>query len=56
MQKHGKLPFGVLPEALRPADITEGINRGEGTLGRLAKDEALIDSVERTAEDTGELV
>lgn len=38
------------------ADITGGVKRGEGNLGRLVKDEALIDSVERTAEDTGELI
>jgi len=38
------------------ADITDNINKGEGNLGRLVKDEALIDSVERTAEDAGELI
>jgi phospholipid/cholesterol/gamma-HCH transport system substrate-binding protein len=38
------------------ADITGGVKAGEGNLGRLVKDEALIDSVERAAEDTGELI
>jgi phospholipid/cholesterol/gamma-HCH transport system substrate-binding protein len=34
----------------------EGVNRGEGTVGRLLKDDKLIDDVESTVEDVGEYV
>ena len=36
--------------------VVEGVNKGEGTVGRLLKDDKLIDDVEGTVEDVGELV
>lgn len=32
-------------------EVVEGVNRGEGTVGRLLKDDKLIDDVEQTVED-----
>jgi phospholipid/cholesterol/gamma-HCH transport system substrate-binding protein len=37
-------------------DVIEGVNRGEGTVGRLLKDDKLIDDVERTVEDVSDFV
>jgi phospholipid/cholesterol/gamma-HCH transport system substrate-binding protein len=46
-----------LESALGHADnIAARIDRGEGTVGRLTKDEALIDEVESAVSDVGELV
>ena len=46
-----------LESALAHADnIAARIDRGEGTVGRLTKDEELIDEVEAVVEDVGELV
>jgi phospholipid/cholesterol/gamma-HCH transport system substrate-binding protein len=46
-----------LESALGHADnIAARIDRGEGTVGRLTKDEALIDEVEAAVSDVGELV
>jgi phospholipid/cholesterol/gamma-HCH transport system substrate-binding protein len=46
-----------LESALASADVVAGrLARGEGTLGRLTKDETLINEVESTVEDVGELV
>ncbi len=36
--------------------VVEGVNQGEGTVGRLLKDDKLIDDVEATVEDVGDLV
>lgn len=36
--------------------VIEGVNRGEGTVGRLLKDDKLIDDVEQTVDDVGALV
>jgi phospholipid/cholesterol/gamma-HCH transport system substrate-binding protein len=36
--------------------VIEGVNKGEGTVGRLLKDDKLIDDVENTVEDVGGLV
>ncbi|MEK6608219.1 MAG: MlaD family protein [Myxococcota bacterium] len=38
------------------ADISEGLGRGEGTIGRLLKDEELVDDLEETVEETGTFV
>jgi phospholipid/cholesterol/gamma-HCH transport system substrate-binding protein len=46
-----------LESAMQHADnIAARVDRGEGTLGRLAKDDALINEVETAAQDFGELV
>jgi phospholipid/cholesterol/gamma-HCH transport system substrate-binding protein len=46
-----------LESALAHADTVAGrLDRGEGTLGRLSKDETLINEVESTVEDVGEFV
>lgn len=46
-----------LESALANIDtVTERLERGEGTLGRLTKDEKLIDEVEGVAETVGEFV
>lgn len=37
-------------------DLTEGVNEGEGTVGRLLKDDKLIDDVEGVVENAGEFV
>ncbi len=36
--------------------MTARLNRGEGTLGRLSKDEKLINEVEGTVENIGDFV
>jgi phospholipid/cholesterol/gamma-HCH transport system substrate-binding protein len=46
-----------LESALKNIDnVSERLDRGEGTLGRLTKDEKLINEVEGVAEDVGEFV
>ncbi len=46
-----------LESTLAHADVVAGrLAKGEGTLGRLSKDETLINEVESTVEDVGELV
>lgn len=46
-----------LESTLKHADsIAARVDRGEGTLGRLTKDETLINEVETVVEDVGELV
>ncbi len=46
-----------LESALASADVVAGrLAKGEGTLGRLSKDETLINEVESTVEDVGEFV
>lgn len=46
-----------LESALKHADnVAARIDRGEGTVGRLTKDETLINEVESVVEDVGELV
>ncbi|WP_437576067.1 MlaD family protein [Sorangium sp. So ce887] len=46
-----------LESALKHADsIAARVDRGEGTLGRLTKDETLINEVETVVQDVGELV
>ncbi len=46
-----------LESALGHADaVAARLDKGEGTLGRLTKDETLINEVESTVEDVGELV
>lgn len=37
-------------------EVVEGVNRGEGTVGRLLKDDKLIDDVESTVEEVGNTV
>ena len=37
-------------------DITAGVEKGEGTVGRLFKDEALVDDVESVVKDAGGFV
>ena len=37
-------------------DVIDGVNRGEGTVGRLLKDDKLIDDVESTVEEVGDFV
>jgi phospholipid/cholesterol/gamma-HCH transport system substrate-binding protein len=45
-----------LESALKHADnVASRVDRGEGTLGRLTKDETLINEVESAVEDVGEL-
>ncbi|MCP4677974.1 MAG: MCE family protein [Deltaproteobacteria bacterium] len=38
------------------ADVTEGLKEGEGTVGRLLKDDKLIDDVEEVVEGAGDFV
>lgn len=38
------------------ADITGTVQRGEGTLGRLVKDDTLVDEAETTLHETGEFI
>ncbi|UQA63738.1 MCE family protein [Polyangium aurulentum] len=46
-----------LESALQHADaVAARVDRGEGTLGRLTKDETLINEVESAVEDVGEMV
>ncbi|AUX26257.1 ABC organic solvent transporter solute-binding substrate-binding protein [Sorangium cellulosum] len=46
-----------LESALKHADnVAARVDRGEGTLGRLTRDETLINEVETVVEDVGELV
>ncbi|MEZ4296376.1 MAG: MlaD family protein [Polyangiaceae bacterium] len=48
---------GTLEDALKHADnVAARIDRGEGTIGRLTKDETLINEVESTVETVGDLV
>jgi len=48
---------GSLESTLAHADAVAGrLDRGEGTLGRLTKDETLINEVESTVQDVGDLV
>jgi phospholipid/cholesterol/gamma-HCH transport system substrate-binding protein len=37
-------------------EVIEGVNKGEGTVGRLLKDDKLIDDVEGTVEEVGDFV
>jgi phospholipid/cholesterol/gamma-HCH transport system substrate-binding protein len=47
----------TLETTMRHLDVVAGrLDRGEGTLGRLSKDEKLINQVEGVAEDVGEYV
>ncbi len=46
-----------LESALQAADnVAQRLDRGEGTIGRLTKDETLVNEVEQVVEDVGELV
>ncbi len=48
---------GTLEDALKHADnVAARIDRGEGTVGRLTKDETLINEIESTVETVGDLV
>jgi phospholipid/cholesterol/gamma-HCH transport system substrate-binding protein len=48
---------GTLEDALKHADnVAARIDRGEGTIGRLTKDETLINEVESTVETVSDLV
>lgn len=48
---------GTLEDALKHADnVAARIDKGEGTIGRLTKDETLINEVESTVETVGDLV